>query len=77
MTRPHQPSLPLEPAMTPSTPRHVATERTPSIVVDFWDWTDPGPPRGIDTVPPILRLPGEPGYVELDRYMRPRKGGAG
>ena len=77
MTRAHQPALPLEPAMTPSGARHVATARTPSLTVEFWDWTDPGPPLGIDTVPPEIRFPWEDGYQPLDRYMRPRKGGAG
>lgn len=28
-------------------------------------------PRGLDTIPAWLRLPGEPGYVEMDRFMRP------
>jgi len=77
MTRPHQPSLPLEPVQAPSGARHVATERTPSLTVDFWDWTDPGPCAPLDTIPAWLRLPGETGYLELDRYMRPRRGGAG
>ena len=36
----------------------------------FDDWTDPGPPLGIESVPAWLRLPGEEGYVELDRFMR-------
>lgn len=30
-------------------------------------------PRSLDEVPPFLRLPGEPGFVELDRNMMPVK----
>ncbi len=45
-------------------------ERTPSLTVEFHDWTDLGPPLPFDTIPFWLRLPGEPGWIELDRYMR-------
>ena len=66
-----------------------STVRTPSgIVIEFVDWTDLGPPLPFETIPPECRLPGEPGYIELDRYARPSceqrasgpmrvKGGAG
>jgi hypothetical protein len=54
------------------------TVRTPSgVVYDFHDWTDLGPPLPFETIPPWLRLPGEPGWIELDRYMRRVKGSAG
>ena len=52
-------------------------ERTPSLTVEFWDWTDLGPPLPFETIPEWLRLPGEPGWIELDRYMRRVKGSAG
>jgi hypothetical protein len=71
-----QASLPLSPPQA----RHVATVRTPEgVVYEFHDWTDLGPPLPFETIPPEIRLPGEPGYLELDRYMRPvsGKGGAG
>ena len=49
------------------------------IVIEFSDWTDLGPPLPFETIPEWLRLPGEPGWIELDRYMRRAsvKGGAG
>jgi len=49
------------------------------IVIEFVDWTDLGPPLPFEQIPAWLRLPGEPGYLELDRYMRrvSGKGGAG
>jgi hypothetical protein len=58
---------------------HVATARTPSgVVYDFHDWTDLGPPLPFESIPAECRLPGEPGYVEMDKFMRPAgvKGGA-
>jgi hypothetical protein len=51
----------------PGRPR---VERTPSLTVEFRDWTDLGPPLPFETIPAWLRLPGEDGYLELDRYMR-------
>ena len=45
-------------------------ERTPSLTVEFHSWTDLGPPLPFETIPEWLRLPGEPGWIELDRYMR-------
>jgi hypothetical protein len=89
--RTDQPSLFPERPQTPSRPRHshVATVRTPSgVVYDFHDWTDLGPPLPFETIPPEIRFPHEPGYVELDRFMLPSceqrasgtmrvKGGAG
>jgi hypothetical protein len=82
--RTNQPSLFPERPQTPSGPRpvatHVVTARTPSgVVYDFSDWTDLGPPLPFETIPPECRLPGEPGYIELDRYARPMrvKGSAG
>jgi hypothetical protein len=71
-----QASLPLSPPQ----PRHVATVRTPSgVVYDFHDWSPLGPPLPFEQIPEWLRLPGEPGWIELDRYMRrvSVKGGAG
>jgi hypothetical protein len=48
------------------------------IIIEFVDWTDLGPPLPFESIPAWLRLPGEPGYLELDRYMRRvSKGGAG
>ena len=43
------------------------------------EWSPLGPPLPFETIPAWLRLPGEPGYVELDQFMRPvgGKGGAG
>jgi len=73
-----QRSLPLSPPQASA--RHVATVRTPSgVVYEFHDWTDLGPPLPFETIPPEIRLPGEPGHLELDRYMRrvSGKGGAG
>jgi hypothetical protein len=60
----------------PGRPR---VERTPSLTVEFHDWTDLGPPLPFEQIPEWLRLPGEPGYLELDRYMRRvnGKGGSG
>lgn len=34
-------------------------------------------PRTLDDVPLELRLPGEPGYIERDRYYRPVSAGRG
>jgi len=48
------------------------------IIIEFVDWTDLGPPLPFESIPAWLRLPGEPGWIELDRYMRRvGKGGAG
>ena len=43
------------------------------------EWSPLGPPLPFESIPAWLRLPGEPGYLELDRYMRrvSGKGGAG
>lgn len=59
--------------MTPPTgrPREPPPQR---IVIEFSDWTDLGPPLPFESIPPEIRLPGEPGYVELDRFMRPVRG---
>jgi hypothetical protein len=43
---------------------------SPHVVIEFLDWTDLGPPLPFETIPAWLRLPGEPGWIELDRYMR-------
>ena len=82
--RTNQPSLFPERPQTPSRPRpvatHAATVRTPSgVVYDFHDWTPLGPPLPFETIPPECRLPGEPGYIEMDHFMRPAgvKGSAG
>jgi len=69
MSRTNQPSLPLQQPRAPSRPAHAP----------FSDWTPLGPPLPFETIPPECRLPGEPGYIELDRYARPMrvKGSAG
>jgi hypothetical protein len=82
-----QPSLFPERPQTPSGARHVvpearsshvATVRTPSLTVDFHDWSPLGPPLPFESIPAECRLPGEPGYIEMDHFMRPAgvKGGA-
>jgi hypothetical protein len=38
------------------------------------EWSPLGPPLPFETIPAWLRLPGEPGYVELDQFMRPVRG---
>ena len=75
-----QPSLFPERPQTPSGARHVVPARTPSgVVYDFHDWSPLGPPLPFETIPPEIRLPGEPGYIEMDKFMRPGgvKGSAG
>ena len=47
------------------------------IVIEFHDWTDLGPPLPFEQIPAWLRLPGEPGWIELDRYMRRVSGKGG
>jgi hypothetical protein len=81
--RTNQPSLFPERPQPPSRPRpvatHVVTVRTPSgVVYDFSDWTPLGPPLPFETIPPEIRFPHEPGYIEMDHFMRPAgvKGGA-
>jgi hypothetical protein len=78
--RTQQRALPLRQPQTPSGARHVATARTPSgVVYEFHSWTDLGPALPFEQIPAWLRLPGEPGRIELDRYMRrvSEKGSAG
>ena len=59
----------------PGRPREPPPQR---VVIEFHSWTDLGPPLPFETIPEWLRLPGEPGWIELDRYMRRvSKGGAG
>jgi len=69
----------------PGRPREPPPQRvmpkacSPHVVIEFVDWTDLGPALPFETIPEWLRLPGEDGYLELDRYMRRAsvKGGAG
>jgi hypothetical protein len=77
-----QRGLPLvvtRPSVRETIPKYARDYAPPVIVIEFNDWTDPGPALPFEQIPPEIRLPGEPGYVELDRYMRrvSGKGGAG
>lgn len=58
--RTNQRGLPLEAPRAPSRAAHAP----------FSDWTPLGPPLPFETIPEWLRLPGEPGWIELDQFMR-------
>jgi hypothetical protein len=81
VTRTNQRSLPLRQPQPPSRPAHAPrhAEGVPPARQPFHAWTPLGPPLPFESIPAWLRLPGEPGWIELDRFMRrvSGKGGAG
>lgn len=73
MTKP--PQRDLFPPRKPSPASMTATpsRETGRYTIEPFEFTGEGldNPGSLDDVPPFLRFPDEPGYVELDRFMRP------